>query len=646
MSTRTPVPAAIFFFALLGGGLFAQEPASISFENVSAEAAIAVPTREPFVAFGDFDADGDPDLLVDGRRLFRNDCANGEIHFTDITKEAGIEKARGPGGCWFDFDLDGHLDFGTRSGEVWINDGKGHFIDFTQELGIKLPHGSAASIAWGDLDGDGYLDLFAGGDNTYNPTKHYARACWLNVKRKKPLAKMTKKRDRAKIKPMRDVSKDWGIDGKMYGRAIVFCDFDWDGDDDVYSGNYHLKPNDLFVNDDGKLTNQGAAYGVTGRKDPTMFTIPKTGQKVGYQFGHTIGAAWADLNNDGYFDIWVANLAHKYAGPASERLAKLLKSDIDVRGYLCDDSNLFINQGPPSFHFVDERIDRGIPARPIGPRGVYRGDELWSNAVPADFDNNGWVDVFCNQIYGDAPYSFGVLYMNAAGKFQERHKQAGVEIWGGYGAAAGDIDSDGRLDLVVCGAPKVDGKPGIHVFRNTSPEKDWIGFDLIEVKGRQTVGAKVLLVQEEGVQIRQKATTMGSHSQQNDERIHFGLGSGGPIKGVFIYWPDGRVQSLGVPETGRYHAVRPKGGRKSRLRLLGPETAKVGEEVTFTLKGAPKKALIDWDYEGDRAPEETTEEPRLTTTFEEPGTYMIWARAVRPGRVGAEVHRLLTVTAD
>ncbi len=645
MSREAATATAVFLVSLLVAEISAQRQV-VSFEDVTGAAAIQVSTREPFVAFGDFDADGDPDLLVDGRRLFRNDCAKGEIRFTEVTKEVGLDHARGPGGCWFDFDVDGHLDLGTRSGEVWINDGKGRFVDFTKELGIKLPHGSAASIAWGDVDGDGYLDLFAGGDNTYNPTQHYARACWLNVRRKKPLSKMVKERDHARIQPMRDVSRDWGIDGKMYGRAIVFCDFDWDGDDDVYSGNYHLKPNDLFLNDGGKLKNAAAEFGVTGRKDPTMFTVPGTGQKVGYLYGHTIGAAWADLNNDGYFDLWVSNLAHKYAGPASERLAKILGSDFDIRGFLCDDSNLFLNQGPPAFRFEDRRVALGIPVRPSGPRGVYAGDELWSNAVPGDLDNDGHVDVFCNQIYPDAPYAYGVLYMNDGERFVERHKEAGIEIWGGYGSAFADIDSDGRLDVVVCGAAKVDGQPAIHVFRNTSPKQDWIGFDLIELKGRQTVGAKVLLVQEEGVQIRQKATTVGSHTQQNDERIHFGLGSGGAIKGVFVYWPDGRVQSLGTPEPGRYHAVRPKGGRKPRLRLFGPERVNVGEEATFTLKGAPSKALIDWDYEGDRAPEVTTEEPRLTTTFDEPGTYMVWARAVRPGRVGAEVRRVVTVTAD
>ncbi len=611
---------------------------SLSFEDVSQEASISSNIREPLLAFGDYDNDGDPDLLVDGHILYRNDCVDGDVKFTNVTTAAGLKGARGPSGCWFDFDLDGQLDFATSSGQVWINDGKGKFLDFSKELKIVFPHGSTSAMAWADIDGDGWIDVFGGGNNKYNPTQHFEQSLWLNTKRKKALSSQIKPKKRQKIVPMGNMSQTYGVDKKMYGRAVIAADFDWDGDQDIYSGNYHLKPNFLWLNEDGKsLRDEAASYGVTGRKDPEMFTVKEIGKKVGYQWGHTIGASWADLNNDGYLDLWVANLVHKYAGPAGPNFKKATGRSFDVRGYLCDDSNMFINQGPPFFHFVDERAKLGIKTRPIGPQGVYTGDELWSNAVCGDLDNNGWIDTFCNQIYGDAPYSYGVLYMNNGKTFAEKHKEAGIQIWGGYGGALADIDSDGRLDVVVCGAAKVDGKPAIHVFRNTTDSGPWVGFDLIETKGKQMIGAQVLLIQEGGVQLRTLATTMGSHGQQNDNRIHFGLGDQGAIVSAFVYWPDGGVQALKNIKAGSYHPVKPKKGKAPKVKMKGPQRVKVGEPATFSTTFKRKGFVFDWDVGGSRKPEYSTELPQIEHTFTAPGVYTVWLRVYKFGKIGREV---------
>ncbi len=605
------------------------------FVNVDEEAGLAITGGEPLLAFGDYDADGDPDLLIDGRRLFRNESTRGEARFVEVTSEAGIAGARGPSACWFDFDLDGRLDFGSRSGEVWINAGKGRFIDFTGPLGIELSTGSASASAWGDLDGDGWLDFFSGGNNTYDPLTHYPQSVWLNHKRKKPLASLKTKHALARLEPMLDASREWGVTLDMYGRSIIFCDFDWDGDEDVYSGNYHLKPNFLYRNDGEKLAEVAREYGVTGLEDPERFTLPD-GQKVGYQFGHTIGAAWADLDNDGYFDLWVANLVHKYAGATSDRMKEILGSDFDVRGYVCDDSNLFMNQGPPAYHFVDERVERGIPRRPSGPRGVFVGDELWSNAVCGDLDNDGFVDVFCNQIYGNLDYSYGVLYMNDAGEFSEQHEAAGISVWGGYGSAVADLDSDGWLDLLVCGALEVDGERGVHIYLNSGEGDGWLGLNFEQRKGQQTIGTKVLLIQQEGVQLRQLATTSGSHTQQNDGRVHFGLGSGGALRDVLVYWPDGVIQSLGPLERGQYHSVHHKSLARKRFVLQAAARARVGEAVELTATDLGKGFEYSWDWRGSRAAELESETSVATIVFDEAGSHLVCVRATRPGRQAFE----------
>lgn len=636
---------AVAFVVVPWQPLPAQDPAGSVFTPAGPGAAIDLPAGEHLFACGDFDGDGDPDLLVDGKHLFRNDSKDGEIRLANVTAEAGLAAARGPAGCWFDFDLDGNLDFGTSSGEVWLGDGKGRFVDFSRHLGITLPHGAASAIAWGDLDGDGFLDLFGGGDNQYNPLQHFAQSVWLNSKRKESLGKLTKERDLAAVAKMRDATATLGVDKLAYGRAIVFCDFDWDGDDDVYSGNYHLEPNFLWRNDGKRLAEVGVEYGVAGRRDETMFTVPGTDQKTGYHYGHTIGAAWADFDDDGYFDLFVSNLVHKYVGPVDAEFAKVLGSQTDTRGYVCDDSNVFKNLGPPSFHFVDRRAEMGIPPRPVGDAKTYRGDELWSNAACADFDNNGWVDVFCNQVYGHLDYSHGLLFANQSGTFRESHRQAGVSVWGGYGGVAVDLDSDGLLDLVVSGADKPQGAAAVRVFRNGSAAAPWLGLQLPSAKGQQVVGSKVLLVQERLVQVRQVATTMGSHSQQGDGRVHFGLGDGGAVRDVVVHWPDGRLQSLGALAPGRYHKVVRTSAAKWTLRASGPATAQVGVPATFRVDNDVKGSRYDWDFGGSRLPEATTSAAEVAQTFDRAGTFVVTVRAVRPGGSCAEA-KLTVVVGD
>lgn len=628
---------------LLGTAVAAQEPPPLEALRFEVATVLEMPAGEHLFACGDFDGDGDPDLLVDGHVLFRNDTSPKGIVFTNVTAAVGLDKARGPSGCWFDFDRDGLLDFATSSGEVWLQDGVGRFVDFTARLGITFPHGAAASMAWGDVDGDGWLDCFGGGDNVYQPFTHFAQSLWLNSARKEPLWKL-KERDLAAVPKLRDASARLGPPRLEYGRSVVFCDFDEDGDADVYTGNYHLAANCLWRNDGDKLTEVGEAYGVAGRADATMFTLPD-GTKTGYQHGHTIGASWADLDGDGFFDLFVANLVHKYVGKVDPEFAKTLGGDFDTRGYLCDDSNVFVNQGPPDFHFVDRRTEMGIPVKPIGGDGKYRGDELWSNAAIGDLDGNGSVDVFCNQVYGSEDYSYGLLFRNAGGTFREDHRAAGIVAFGGYGAVVLDVDSDGRLDLVVSGSEKAGGPAVVRVFRNVGPQAPWLGLQLPPAKGFSTVGTKVLLLQEHGVQVRQVTTTMGSHGQQNDGRVHFGLGTGGAVRDVLVYWPDGRIQSLGALAAGRYHKVARGGAAKAVLQVEGPREATVGVPVMFRIGNDSKGSRYDWDSGGSRAPEASGPQGEFQATWTAPGRQRLWVRAVRPGGAVAEVHLAIDVKA-
>ena len=517
-------------------------PASASedplFEEISKECGLADARGGKF-SFGDFDNDCDPDLLINGRKLFRNDGSKGKIAFLDITAEAGLNEAGGDGACWFDFDRDGWLDFVTNSGDVFIsNEGKS-FVNRGKRLGIEIPNSRASCIGCGDFNGDGWIDIFTGGGENWKEHKIFRQTLWLNKGGKGLI----------------DVTGKAGLDQIRYGRAAIWCDYDWDGDQDIYSGNYRLHPNILLCNDRGKLVDVSEKAGATGRYDQEMFVDPHSGKKRGYRYGHTIAASWADLNNDGFFDLWVSNLAHKAIGKVSPEFAKVLGSDYDSRGYDCDDSNIYINSGPPEYTFEDRRVEMGIPIIPVQKYGKWKGDELWSGAACADFDNNGWIDVYVNQVYGNQPNSFALLFANDGGMFEECGGRQLIRLWGGYGSAWADVDSDGNPDLVATGAPKCNGKSGVHFFHNKGSGSGWIGFDLKGTKKAQTIGARVLLLQEGNAQLRLVSTSMGSHTQQNEQRLHFGLGKYGPPLAAIAYWPDGTVQSIKSIDQGQYHYV-------------------------------------------------------------------------------------------
>ncbi len=196
-------------------------------------------------SFGDYDGDGDPDLLADGNRLWRNDTKDygkpgAKAVFADATAASGMGKARGGGACWADLDGDGRLDAVTTSGSVMLQQKDGTFVDSAAALGLTLKDGQA-SVGLGDVDGDGRPDLLFGGGEDWNGgnARYFDRSLWVNVDGKR-LTNVTPKHD---------------LKEPRYGRAVVWADYDADGDQDVYLGNYRLQPNDLLANEGGVLKN-------------------------------------------------------------------------------------------------------------------------------------------------------------------------------------------------------------------------------------------------------------------------------------------------------------------------------------------------------------------------------------------------------
>ena len=375
------------------------------------------------VAWGDYDNDGFQDLLLDGKRLFKN---MGGESFYEITSLAFPSDMKSGGAVWGDFNNDGALDFVTKDPEaVWLND-KVVFVKVEGENAIPDNGFPTEGTGTADLNGDGFLDIYfaeyenSGGE--YGTDRLYFG---------KGDGKFTDVTETSGIKPE---------DGKnMAGRGVNIGDFDNDGDPDIFVSNYRLTRNFLFVNDgQGNFTEEATERGVSGNDTDGWY-------------GHTIGSEWADIDNDGNLDLISANLAHpRY---------------IDFS----DMTMIYKNSGAPDYTFEDIRRKTDI-----------RFEETHSEPAIGDLDNDGFTDIYFTSVY-EGRRSF--LYASRrAEKFDDVTFLSGTRKFNGWGVAFADIDNDGKLDMLAAGGQvklfrNVTPDPGnwLHVKVKTKDHSDGIG---------------------------------------------------------------------------------------------------------------------------------------------------------------------------
>jgi tetratricopeptide (TPR) repeat protein len=455
---------------------FAEQEGVIPFTDVTERAGLGS-VKGLRVAWGDYNGDGFEDLLVGGRRLFRN---NRDGTFTEVTKMAGLNRTSGAvGGVWADFNNDGHLDFymmtrGNRfHGRFWKNNGDGTFSDITAAAVIEPDEHPTEGAAWGDYNGDGWPDLYLADYEL--PT---SKAIHLGIGT--PDILWRNNGDGT----FTNATREAGVVSlePMNGRGVNWGDYNNDGLLDIFVSNYRLDPNFLWRNNgDGTFTNVAQTQGVEG--------IEKEGH-----YGHTMGSEWGDYNNDGNLDLFSSNLAHpRYIG-------------------ISDKSMLLENSGPPRYRFSDRRREAGI-----------RYMETHAEPSFADYDNDGDLDLFIAAVY---PQGKTTLYRNDGhGKFVDITWLAGVRVSNSWTSAFADFDRDGDLDLVV-GSPD-----GIRLFSNNGSSNHWLQVTVVGDRcNRDGIGSRVKVISSKGIQIREVEGGKGTGSQPSLP-VEFGFGNyNGPVE--------------------------------------------------------------------------------------------------------------------
>ncbi len=412
-------------------------------------------------AWGDFDNDGWVDVCIGGE-VWRNE---GGKRFTKVATVGGP-------GIWGDYDNDGYLDlFCYQTGKLYKNiKGK----EFKEVPFPPRPMKVSIGACWGDFDGDGFLDIYLAGyeaNDAYQPHAIYRN------------------------KGDGTFEEIWRTKENFQpGRGVTAADFNEDGHLDIFVSNYRLEANLLWLNDGkGRFKDVAKEYNAAGRKS-------------GRWYGHTIGSAWGDLDNDGHLDLFVGNFSHP---PEWQDRSQFLR-----------------NMGPAGkWHFEEKTKTAGL-----------RWQESYASPALGDFDNDGWLDLYFTTVY---PGDKSVLYRNLGDwKFKEIKDGAGLSLPQTYQAAWADFDNDGHLDLITGGK----------LFRNSGNSNHWLKVRL-EGAGkvnRAAIGAQVRLRQDKLTLTRQVEGATGQ-GNQNDLTLHFGLGANkGPVK-LEVRWTDGTRQEVETP---------------------------------------------------------------------------------------------------
>jgi hypothetical protein len=464
-------------------------------------------------------------------KLFRND---GE-RWTDVSKSAGIADESYSIGCACgDIDNDGDTDlYVTNYGEdtFYLNNGDGTFSDQTNTVGLFNDEWGSSAVFF-DMDNDGWLDLYVTNYVEFITDKNPWCGDHQSGKRAYCDPDIFKGVPDKLFQNMgngtfQDISKEAGISNQQgKGLGVVPGDIDGDGDLDLYVANDKVM-NHLYINDgQGGFSEDalfaGVGYNENGRAEAGM------------------GVDFSDVNQDGWLDLFVTN----FSGESNTL-------------YINDRSGSFVDQtflaglGQPSLNYL------GFGTKFIDLNYDGYQDIFVANGHVIDniqHFNKGYSHAQKKQIFlGDGSASFTEVSSDEIGDA----KTPSV----GRGAAFGDLDNDGDIDIVISN----NNGPANLLIRSGKPNLNWIGFELVgHQSNREGIGSRIE-IESNGDKQTQFVSMGGSYLSSNDKRVLFGLNKNQAIDRLTIQWPSGLLAVFENMKANHYYIIE-EGGKPSILQ--------------------------------------------------------------------------------
>jgi enediyne biosynthesis protein E4 len=477
----------------------------------------------------------------DWNRLFHQK-ADGT--FEDVTQRAGVAgEGYAMGVAVGDYDNDGLDDLfvaGFPHNHLYRNKGDGTFKDVTAEAGVA-GEGWSTSAAWVDLDQDGLLDLVVlryfvwNFDDRDCPTPDGKRS-YCDPKIFPSIAPQVFHNDGRGH--FIEVAQKIGMGKPGKGLGLDLADYNHDGKIDLFVANDGMDEFLYRNKGDGTFEETGIAANVATDDNGRNFA--------------GMGVVFQDLNNDGWPDLVIGDLA-------------------------LQTFSLYLNRGDGSFDYASAAS---------GLTRLTMAHSAWGMQT-IDSDNRGMQDLVMvrghvnEDIKKDNPQLDYIeppmLLRNAGRVYRDSSACLGTiasEAFAGRGLAIGDLDNDGREDVVMTA-----NEGRAYVLHNESDSAEhWITLQLVgTMSNRDGIGAEVSVTTAHGTQTK-TVTTAGSYESSRDKRVHFGLGDDAALKEIEIRWPSGQRESIAPQQVDRFYTV---------TEGKGITASSCGNHPCLTLSGSP-----------------------------------------------------------
>lgn len=529
------------------------------------------------VALGDINNDGLTDIFFAGNDVSNKLYLNqGNMQFEDITLNALQSSVKwATGATMIDINNDGYLDIyvcnggpnaesALRTNDFYINNGDMTFTNKAEQMGVN-DAGRSIQSSFFDYDNDGDLDLWVNNHSLYDGNLNP----WLTNQSTEPqLSDPTGKTRlyRNDGSTFTDVSKEAGIFKEAFGLGLATSDFDDDGDVDVYVANDYFLPDYYYINNgDGTFT------------DKSKLLLAHTSF-------YSMGCDAADINNDGVLDLAVVDMT-----PEDHYRNKVLMESMDTERFrYLHDRLKFTRQ----YMFNSLQVGSGFGSfQEVGKAyGVSQSEWSWS-ALLADFDNDGYKDYYVtNGFYRDtkdndfktkqkefenmpgAQFNEQVfneflkilkstptqnqIYRNENGEKFSNQSTAWTDMGPSFsnGAAYGDLDNDGDIDLVINNLQDT-----AIILENKLPNSNYLQVQLTNPNRTAASNHAIIKVyQGDKIQRTDYNFTRGYQSGMQ-HRVHFGLGEAA-IDSLSVQWTDGTQYSSADVKSNQLLTINKRSG--------------------------------------------------------------------------------------